>query len=352
MRGVFFLLGWLMLCGTAMAQISSDSAAVYFSSPSAADAHDAPISVRTGLFVTQITDVNQKEENFTVVAQLRMEWTDPRLAFDPVDFNSDRRVMSSQDFIDFARANNVSIPVVTFQNLQTRSFDKASAVYWTSAGDATHISETVLTLQAPDFEFRQYPFDEQKFFLRLVMNNPMDAFVFEDLEGFSGMGPALGEEEWIVRDVRTLIDQTRSIAGWESDRFSLVFSADRHLIYYWTRIFVPLMLLVIVSWANLFLEEYRRRIDIAGANLLAFIAFNFAVSGDLPRLGYVTFLDALMLAMFVHSALTVAYNVMLRRFSVTGHDHRAKRLDWHTTYWGFPVVYILTVMGLWVAFFP
>jgi hypothetical protein len=167
----------------------------------------------------------------------------------------------------------------------------------------------------------------------------------------NGMGDVLGEEEWIVRDVWTEIDTSEGVAGWQSPRFSLGFEADRHLIYYWMRLFIPLLLLVAVSWANLFLEEYRRRIDIAGANLLAFIAFNFMVSGELPRLGYLTFIDALLMSMFVLSALTVVYNVMLRRMAVTEHEEAARSIDWHVTYWGYPLIYTVSGLILWSVFF-
>ncbi|WP_425090219.1 hypothetical protein [Tropicimonas sp. S265A] len=342
--------GWLCLVSAAEAQTVDGTTNFTGLAPSHSAATD-PVPVRAGIFLTQITDVDQKSENFTVVARLRLDWSDPDLAFDPDVEGTDRRVMSTPDFIAYARAQNIRIPTASFENLQARSFTKQSAVSWTSAGDAFHVSETVLTLQAPDFDFRKHPFDTQKFYVRLLLNRSTDAFVFEDLEGFSGLGPALGEEEWIIRRHWTEVDTTRGIAGWDSSRISLVFEADRHLIYYWTRILIPLLLLTTISWANLFLEEYRRRIDIAGANLLAFIAFNFAVSGDLPRLGYVTFLDALMLAMFITSAVTVAYNVMLRRLSVTGHEGDAKRIDWHVTFWGFPLIHMLIILSLWRVFF-
>lgn len=315
------------------------------------EAPDEPIPIGIGVKIMQIVDVDQQAENFTVVARIRGVWSDPTLGFDPEEVGADIRSMTVPDFAHFVRENALIAPLGIVENVQGRTYVKSSSVAWNADGDAFFAGEYVLKLQAPDFDFRQHPFDHQEFYVRVLLQAPSKFFQIVPLEEFSGLDPVLGEEEWIIRKVWTEVDEADSVAGWPASRFSLGMSADRHLTYYWMRIFLPLLLLSLVSWANLFLEEYRRRIDIAGGNLLAFIAFSFAISGDLPRLGYVTFLDALLMSMFIVTAASVAYNVMLRRLSITERDAKARAIDWHVTYWGYPLISVSLVLLLVWAFF-
>ena len=221
---------------------------------------------------------------------------------------------------------------------------------WFPDGTAIYLEEIIVTLQAPDFDFRRFPFDHQNFYFRIVANAPRSFIVFEPLASASGLGDTLGEEEWVSTNYWTEVDEVTGLSGLPSSRFSLGFSAHRHQLYYWARIFVPIMLLTCIGWANLFLQEYRRRIDISTGNLLAFIAYNFAISGELPRLGYLTFLDTIMLVVFLISAASVVYNVALRRLSLAEKDSVARDIDWHVTHWGYPAIFIGSTLLIYLVF--
>jgi hypothetical protein len=210
-----------------------------------------------------------------------------------------------------------------------------------SNGHGAYFEVFSATLQAPDFNFVQYPFDTQKFFLRVDSDHP-EAFVkFVPLPAFSKLGKKLGEEEWVVRDSWTEVATEEGLTGLPSSRFSFGFRANRHLDYYVVRIFTPLVIFVVVAWATFFLQEYRKRIDIAGANLLIFVAFNFAISNDLPHLGYMTFLDFILVAMFVVTGLIIVFNVVLRRLKVRDHEDLARKIDHYVLIGIYPVAYAL-----------
>jgi len=74
-----------------------------------------------------------------------------------------------------------------------------------------------------------------------------------------------------------------------------------------------------------------------------FIAFNFAISSDLPRLGYMTFLDMLMAAVFVVTALMLILAVLLRRLVSDGKEALVNRIDRYVV-WFYPFAYVVGLL--------
>ena len=59
---------------------------------------EAPIEVKSGLRILRISAVDSQNENFSVVASLRMDWTDPRLAFSPDTCNCAVKLYTEKEF--------------------------------------------------------------------------------------------------------------------------------------------------------------------------------------------------------------------------------------------------------------
>lgn len=313
----------------------------WFGMPSAG--HAQPREVRVGIQVDQIRSVDQKAENFGIVGLLRLEWDEPKLAFDPAQYGQEFKAFDQPEFRKLANETPLFYPGFVIRNQQGRRFSQGAGVVVLPDGHATYLEEFSATLQAPDFDFVQFPFDEQKFFVRVVANPPESLARYAPLEAYSRFGEQLGEEEWYLTDQWVEVDTTEGVTGLPSSRFSLGFTMRRHLDYYLLRIFLPLAVFVAVSWATFFLEDVEKRIDVAAANLLIFVVFNFHISGDLPRLGYLTFLDFILFAMFIITAVIIIFNIALKRLAMKGHEELAGRIDNYALKWIYPLAYVVVI---------
>jgi len=317
--------------------------------PTEAPVVKGAIPVAIGIKLQQIVDVNESDEWFTVVASLQMEWVDESLAFNPDDCNCLFKSYTESSFNEFLTLAEGQWPDFTLFNQQGNRWTQNRVAVVHHDGRVQYFERFSTNLQV-DFDFEKYPFDTQTFNIKVDSIYPDSMYYFTELEGYSAIDPDHGEDEFIITGFETEITAEEASTRSETSRFTFSYTSPRHLNYYMLQIFIPILLIVAVSWVTFFLKDYGRRIEVASGNLLLFIAFSFSLSDNYPHLGYVTFLDAVMASMFVINALVVVYNVWLKRMEMAGHDVRAQRID-DVMDWIYPLFYCVLAIGLYVYFF-
>lgn len=302
----------------------------------------APLTVAAGIVIDRISAVDSANETYTVLGSLRLDWTDPRLTFSPDSCNCAVKLYSEAEFERFLADVRSRWPDFTFFNqLGNRSIRSRAAAIWPD-GRGQYIENFSATFQA-DFDFRRYPFDVQSFPIYLDLLYPTTVYTLVDLPGYSGIDPNHGEDEFIVGEPSTAISEVaRTAADQPVSRLTFGFDAPRHLNYYALQVFLPITLIVLISWFTFFLRDYTKRIEAAAANILLFIAFNFTLADNYPRLGYITFIDAVMAVTFVINVLVLLYNVNMKRLENQGQAARVERID-RVLDWIYPLSYVVLI---------
>ena len=311
---------------------------------------EAPIVVETGLKILRIAAVDSANENFTALASVRMDWTDPELAFSPDTCDCTVKLYSDKEVDRFLSDVGSRWPAFTFFNqLGNRWPQSRTAAIW-SDGRARYAESFSTTFQA-DFDFRQYPFDNQTFPIYLDLLYPTAMYTSTELAGYSEIDPAHGEDEFIVSGLTAAESVvTPSAADDPVSRMTFSFSAPRHMNYYVLQVFLPILLIIMISWFTFFLRDYTRRIEASAANVLLFIAFSWSLADNYPRLGYVTFLDAVMAVTFAVNALVLLYNVIMKRLETKGMSKRVLRID-DILDWAYPLMYFALIGLVALMFF-
>lgn len=322
-----------------------------FAGSIAQGAQQSPKIVYAGIKVTQITEVNQKAENFSAVVEYALSWQEDIFAYAPENNNGSRyKNYTLAELHNLLREQKLLEPQMTFYNQQGRIDTQKTTAIIEPSGKITIYRKFTGTFQAPEFDFSKYPFDDQTLYIHLDSLLPLDSIVISPLTHFSGLGDKLGEEAWILTTDGPITSEQLSSFGQTISRLSLPINMKRHLTYYVFKIFIPLGIIILVSWFTFFLEDYVKRIDISAGNLLLFVAYNFSVSSDLPHLGYITFLESIMLITFLLSGMTVLINVIFKNLQRRGKMKRLAYLD-ILSVWAYPLLYIIGIIGSHFYFF-
>ena len=110
-----------------------------------------PLDVSVSVQVDQITGVQQKSENFGVVANLLIEWTDVRLEFDAEKLDRDFQLYTTESFVQFVDKAGIMVPSFVIYNQQGKRFSQAPYIRVFANGRATYVERFTATLQAPRF---------------------------------------------------------------------------------------------------------------------------------------------------------------------------------------------------------
>jgi hypothetical protein len=300
------------------------------------------IPVEVGIRIHQIVAVDAKKKNFTAVLSVKAKWKDPILAYD-ANIHPPIRTLNKETLKALSIEKDAILPSSIISNAQGKVQSQNNIVTISADGEVNYLERFTIVLQANNFNFKKFPFDSQLFEIHLDTLTPNGNFSFTELEGFSVIESTTGVDEWEITSVSTNISTLTGFSSAEKSRFTLAFEAKRQFVYYILKIFIPVSLIIIVSWFTFFLSDYAKRIDLAGSNLLVFIAFNFTISNELPKLGYITFLDALLVSTFLITTLVILLNVLLRNLENNGRTKYAEAIDSYVL-WAYPLVYLFGLL--------
>jgi hypothetical protein len=104
----------------------------------------------------------------------------------------------------------------------------------------------------------------------------------------------------------------------------------------------PLMLLVALTWSVFWMdrESLGTRMDLSFIGILTVVAFQIVVGDKLPRIPYLTLLNAFLYLSYAFLAASVAVNLRVGALDAKGESGRGDRLD-RRCRWLFPAGYLV-----------
>jgi gamma-aminobutyric acid receptor subunit beta len=205
---------------------------------------------------------------------------------------------------------------------------------------------------------QSFPFDKQTFRVQLVAIRhgpnevkfvPDQKWVDAGLQQARGISPSITLPDWTIDkwDIKTLVYTLAP--GLEYLGYVFELSASRNVQYYILKVIRPLVLIVIMSWVVFWIDPINAssQIRVAVTSMLTPIAYRFAVDSQLPRLPYMTCLDAFILT----STLLVFFSLIEVLVTTVLNDNhqteRAKKIDRYCRVI-FPVIFVIASIAIFV----
>jgi hypothetical protein len=300
-------------------------------------AGDKPVAVTVGMYLLNLAAVDEVKETFQVDGYLTATWQDDRLKHSPAAGSALRPKTYREDQVWYPRLSmlNAAEPRSSFDVTIRTEPD----------GKTTYMERFVVNLST-QFDVGRFPFDSQNLIIDLQPTlADRELMVLASKPSLLQLNRAeyVGMAQW---DIRGLIQQAseETIDG-TTDRISQVritIHVQRRFGFYIWKVFIPLLLMVAVSWTIFWmnLDDFGNQILVAITTILTVIAFAFSIESNLPKVPYVTYIDAFFLCCYFFVFFTVlelmAVNMVLRR---KGRD-AAIRIR-HFAQWLVPTVFII-----------
>ncbi len=279
-----------------------------------------PIDIAIGLHIINIASIDEVTEQFEMDAYLFERWIDPRLAFAPSGPNDRER--------NYA-VGQIWIPQLEMINAASPRTRGDTSIRVAPDGTVNYAERSKVALSSR-FELRRFPFDRQALLIIIhpfLADGPRIRFSLLDhatwtaseFESYSSLA------QWKLNAIEPRVGVAPTYGGLTVPEARFAISVDRRSSFYLWKVFLPLTLMVFLSWSVFWIEpnDLSNQIQVAVTTILTVIAFAFAISATMPRLPYLTYIDAFFLECYIFVFLAV---VELMTVHVTHRNERRRDL--------------------------
>jgi len=304
-----------------------------------------PTQVSIGIWIVDITAIDSAQQNFTADIAVVLQWKDARLAH------------TGTGLAHYA-LDQIWTPQVAIANetsTVSRKFPESVEV----ESDGTVIyRQRYAGSFTQSLRLQSFPFDRQAFHIQLVAIRyrpnevvfvPDENWIREGLQQAAGISPSITLPDWTVEKWDAKARVYALTLGMQYSGYVFEFTASRNVEHYILKVILRLILIVMMSWSVFWIDPVtsNSQISIAVTSMLTLIAYRFAVDSQLPRLPYMTRLDAFFLVstlLVFFSLIEVLVTAILDNNKQT---EKAKKIDRYCRVI-FPVVFAIASIVIFV----
>lgn len=295
-----------------------------------------PRKAELGVYILDISDIDEPGGKFTLHVLLGAYWHDPA----QVHEGTEAKIFREDAAIE--EVNNIWRPMVEF-NRTTAPAELHHTLLRIRPNGRVEF-ERQLTMQiATQLDLRKLPFDTQQLTL--------------ELESFQYLA---GEVELELPAENLRIAKQISLPQWQPGKLSgvvapayreefnetysratVILEVKRHTQFYIWQMMVPLAIVLAMAFAVFFLppKDLSDRMSVIIASLLTVVALSYTLHSGLPKISYLTVIDWFFVLAYVFLGLAMAGMVWISNL-YDRDEAKAIRCD-RWLRWAYPAAYVL-----------
>uniref|UniRef100_A0A4W6CY89 Glycine receptor, alpha 3 n=1 Tax=Lates calcarifer TaxID=8187 RepID=A0A4W6CY89_LATCA len=296
-----------------------------------------PVNVSCNIFINSFGSIAETTMDYRVNIFLRQQWNDPRLAYaeypdDSLDLDPSMLDSIWKPDLFFANEKGAHFHEVTTDNKLLRIFKNGNVLY---------SIRLTLTLSCP-MDLKNFPMDVQTCIMQLEsFGYTMNDLIFEWQEnGPVQVAEGLTLPQFILKDESDLRYCTKHYNTGKFTCIEVRFHLERQMGYYLIQMYIPSLLIVILSWVSFWInmDAAPARVALGITTVLTMTTQSSGSRTSLPKVSYVKAIDIWMAVclLFVFSALLeyAAVNFVSRQHKELlrfRRHHKNKSKVQHTT---------------------
>lgn len=310
----------------------------------------SPTQVKLGIFLADIVDMDEVEETFQAEIIVIAEWNDPRLVFDARAEGRDYKLFQGE--FQFNEVYTGWWPQLLIVNEIGSGDLNALRITVRPDGTVRYEDQRSVILETP-MQLHSFPFDVQTLQADIISFGDysdqvileVDKSVLGATEEYAEVNQKVNIAEWdfINLDLVAGVTDFRYYgAKNEFSKISMTITLERQSSNMLWKIIFPLILLVSLMWAVFWIdiENLSERLNVAFIGILTIVAYQFLIDGNMPRISYFTFTDAVLLFSFVVMCLSIYESLLVNSLWKQDKRAAAQSID-KAAHWIFPALYLL-----------
>ncbi|XP_053712821.1 glycine receptor subunit alphaZ1-like isoform X2 [Synchiropus splendidus] len=262
------------------------------------------VNVSCNIFINSFGSIAETTMDYRVNIFLRQQWNDPRLSYaeypdDSLDLDPSMLDSIWKPDLFFANEKGAHFHEVTTDNKLLRIFKNGNVLY---------SIRLTLTLSCP-MDLKNFPMDVQTCIMQLEsFGYTMNDLIFEWQEnGPVQVAEGLTLPQFILKDESDLRYCTKHYNTGKFTCIEVRFHLERQMGYYLIQMYIPSLLIVILSWVSFWInmDAAPARVALGITTVLTMTTQSSGSRTSLPKVSYVKAIDIWMAVclLFVFSAL-------------------------------------------------